>query len=114
MCLILFYILQVRMYYDEANAIQPKEIVEPKDIWLPLGYNAPEEARLNRFGLYALQGAIDWQLLNDWWLVHKQGASTPNWEDFQLSYEKQTALKSSGTKYFARRRNGTRIAISGN
>ncbi len=48
--------------------------------WLPAGYSAPEEARLESYGPRFLRGIIDWSALADWWLAHKGGANTPNWD----------------------------------
>ena len=48
--------------------------------WMPLSYKEPEEARLEEFGprWYSLPSV--WNELQDWWLVHKSGANTPNWD----------------------------------
>ncbi len=35
---------------------------------------------MEQFGPQALPRALDWDALADWWLVHKQGANTPNWD----------------------------------
>jgi hypothetical protein len=48
--------------------------------WLPGGYSAPKEARLESYGPRFLPGIIDWSSLRDWWLAHKRGANTPNWD----------------------------------
>lgn len=48
--------------------------------WMPAGYPAPEEARLDRFGPEVLPDSSAWQALRTWWLVHGRGANTPNWD----------------------------------
>jgi hypothetical protein len=53
--------------------------VHPMDEWMPKGYDNPTEARLERFGPQVLP-LINWQILQDWWLVHKRRANTPNWD----------------------------------
>jgi hypothetical protein len=58
----------------------------PESIWQPRGHGAPEEARLEAFGPRALPAQSIWPELQDWWLKHKRGANTPNW-DIALSCE---------------------------
>lgn len=48
--------------------------------WLPLSYKEPEEARLEEFGPAWDPLMPVWQEIQDWWLVHKKGANTPNWD----------------------------------
>jgi hypothetical protein len=48
--------------------------------WQPMGHAAPMEARLERFGPGAIPGHPAWPALRDWWLKHKRGANTPNWD----------------------------------
>jgi hypothetical protein len=55
-------------------------VVTQNDIWMPLGYQDPKEARLESFGPAVLPDLINWKILSDWWLVHKRGANTPNWD----------------------------------
>jgi hypothetical protein len=51
-----------------------------KDAWhRPTKYD-PREARLGYDVPTSFQGAIDWGLLVDWWLVHKGVANIPNWD----------------------------------
>jgi len=47
---------------------------------MPCGPDAPMEARLERHGQRWLPGHPAWRVLQDWWLVHKAGANTPNWD----------------------------------
>lgn len=47
---------------------------------MPLGYSRSDEARLERFGPDWLPGDDRWAELEDWWLVHKRAANTPNWD----------------------------------
>jgi hypothetical protein len=54
--------------------------VQPSSAWLPRSQTEPEEARLETFGPRHLPGVIEWPRLSDWWLVHKEGANTPNWD----------------------------------
>jgi hypothetical protein len=53
-------------------------VVTQNDIWMPLGYHDPKEARLESFGPTALPELINWKILSGWWLIHKRGANTPN------------------------------------
>jgi hypothetical protein len=48
-------------------------------MYMPRGYKAADEARLEHFGPRWLQSTI-WVNLQDWWLLHKRGANTPNWD----------------------------------
>ena len=48
--------------------------------WMPRGQGKPAEARLNTFGPKWLPGHPAWPAIRDWWLVHKNGANTPNWD----------------------------------
>ena len=54
-------------------------IVQTTDVWMPKGHSEPEEARLRQLGTEILPG-LDWKAIQDWWLVHKRGANTPNWD----------------------------------
>ena len=48
--------------------------------YMPRGAAAPQEARLEHFGPTWLQGHPAWADLRSWWLTHKRGATTPNWD----------------------------------
>jgi hypothetical protein len=48
--------------------------------FMPQGVDAPTEARLERFGPSWLPESPVWSVLEDWWLCHKSGANTPNWD----------------------------------
>jgi hypothetical protein len=48
--------------------------------WMPNGYRAIEEARLDTFGPSLLPESDVWATLRRWWLVHGRGANTPNWD----------------------------------
>jgi hypothetical protein len=49
------------------------------DIWMPLDRDSPGEARLGFNGLGVLT-EDNQQDLTKWWLVHRSGANTPNWD----------------------------------
>jgi hypothetical protein len=55
-------------------------MVAAEDQWQPLGYQRPNEARLDHFGAQELPEAINWNELTNWWLIHARGANTPNWD----------------------------------
>lgn len=72
---------------EEEFASELTSLLEPMDAmvtventWKPIGYRAPDEARLERFGPEVLPDVVDWQTLSDWWLCYKRGANTPNWD----------------------------------
>lgn len=48
--------------------------------WMPCGYDAPQEARLETFGPRILPNRGIWDGLRKWWLAHEEGANTPNWD----------------------------------
>ena len=48
--------------------------------FMPQGVDASAEARLDSFGPSWLPESPAWATLKDWWLCHKAGASTPNWD----------------------------------
>lgn len=48
--------------------------------WMPRGYAAPDEARLETFGPEILADRRIWEQLRKWWLAHEEGANTPNWD----------------------------------
>jgi hypothetical protein len=59
--------------------IQPVEArITARSSWMPRGYGATEEARLETFGPEALPKEGVWQTLRRWWLAHERGANTPN------------------------------------
>src|SRR5690242_12842850 len=47
--------------------------------WMPRGFDSPREARLEHFGPIVLPSTV-WNDLRRWWLVHEEGANTPNWD----------------------------------
>ncbi len=49
------------------------------DRWMPEGYRNVREARLDLLGEEYLPDDIR-KAPTDWWLVHKAGANTPNWD----------------------------------
>ena len=49
-------------------------------IWMPRNHEDATEARLERFGLRAFSQMDSWTELEGWWLAHKSGANTPNWD----------------------------------
>jgi hypothetical protein len=48
-----------------------------KSVWVPRGYSAPKEARLERATF--LDATLRKQI-RSWWLKHHKGANTPNWD----------------------------------
>ena len=50
------------------------------DRWMPRGHAHPREARLETFGPAWLPGHPAWPALSTWWLAHRRGANTPNWD----------------------------------
>ena len=48
--------------------------------WMPRGHTSPDEGRLETFGPSWLPAHPAWPALEDWWLIHKGGANTPNWD----------------------------------
>ena len=54
----------------------PDVLVSPDDKWMPLGKHSVREARLDK----ALTPPAVREQLLDWWLVHRRGANTPNWD----------------------------------
>jgi hypothetical protein len=64
--------------------LRPVQIAaDAETLFMPRGYAEPDEARLERFGPLWLPDRDVWQTLQSWWLIHKAGANTPNW-DFAL------------------------------
>ena len=57
----------------------PREI-EGEVHWMPQGHGNPDEGRLETFGPSWLPGHPAWREMEDWWLKHKRGANTPNWD----------------------------------
>ena len=47
---------------------------------MPRGFQDPMEARLEIFGPDWMPAHPAWAKLADWWLLHKRGANTPNWD----------------------------------
>jgi hypothetical protein len=54
-------------------------IVGSSDLWMPKGHGDDTEARLEQFGPQVLP-TVDWNILQDWWLVAKRGAKRPEWD----------------------------------
>jgi hypothetical protein len=69
-------------FREELNDLlkDTSAVVGPSDSWMPTGWNAPQEARLERFGPDRLPEATDWAKLVRWWLEYPTGANTPNWD----------------------------------
>lgn len=77
---VLDWVEQSRFLPELLALAAPVDCRVTKDsIWQPLGYRRPSESRLEYFGPSAIPG-IDWKQLEDWWLVHRRGANTPNWD----------------------------------
>jgi len=66
---------------DLAALLAPVPIAFPADaLFMPRGVDSPDEARLERFGPQLIDDGSLWTDLEDWWLCHKAGANTPNWD----------------------------------
>jgi len=64
-----------------ADLIAPVPAVfGEKPLVMPLGKGSSNEARLESFGPLWLPESGAWRKLEDWWLVHKAHANTPNWD----------------------------------
>jgi hypothetical protein len=64
-----------------VDLIAPAPVVfGEKSLVMPLGEDYPNEARLETFGPLWLPASDAWRKLEDWWLVHKARANTPNWD----------------------------------
>lgn len=67
--------------------VELRQLVQPVDVritersqWMPRGYGAIEEARLETFGPQIKPESTTWDSLRKWWLVHEGRANTPNWD----------------------------------
>lgn len=68
-------------FLDDFTAMLAAAEARPEaNKWLPKGHSDATEARLETFGPLHLRDAIDWNAVSDWWLAHKRGANTPNWD----------------------------------
>ncbi len=69
-------------FLDEFSALlSPVPVSFSADAhFMPRGESAPDEARLERFGPELIPDSGVWTELEDWWLCHKGGANTPNWD----------------------------------
>ena len=69
-------------FAKELSALFPLIHVEVSvgAMWMPRGYEAPAEARLENFGPAWMPSHPVWGKLQDWWLLHKRRANTPNWD----------------------------------
>jgi len=66
---------------DLQSLLSPVPVTIPPDAaFMPRGYAEPEEARLERFGPQLWPDSPAWESLQDWWLIHRRGANTPNWD----------------------------------
>lgn len=54
--------------------------VSRADIWRPLGWRDPAEAKLDREFAQATGDLFDAEALERWWLAHPRGANVPNWD----------------------------------
>lgn len=54
--------------------------ISADSIFMPRGYEAPSEARMESFGPSWLPASGVWSVLKEWWLRHLAGANTPNWD----------------------------------
>jgi hypothetical protein len=64
-----------------AELLEPAAVsLTPPRVFMPQGRANPREARLEYFGPEVMPGHSAWRTLQDWWLIHKGGANTPNWD----------------------------------
>ncbi|MBE0418357.1 MAG: hypothetical protein IBX63_11385 [Coriobacteriia bacterium] len=70
------------LFLDEmSDLLMPVPAAFPAEArFMPRGEAAPDEARLERFGPQLIDDDALWDELEDWWLCHKAGANTPNWD----------------------------------
>jgi hypothetical protein len=62
-----------------SRLFAPNAEIDPsRHVWQPRGFDAPDEARLDRSPRFL--GAAQRKLLTDWWLAVPRGANTPNWD----------------------------------
>lgn len=54
-------------------------VITVHDQWMPIGYDASREAKLDRNDLGVLTPKM-MEELAAWWLVHRRGANVPNWD----------------------------------
>lgn len=74
--------LDQQHFPDQLNdlVVTTGATIDISDSWKPKGHNVDQEPKLHSFGPKALPSLINWNELVDWWLVHKGGAMTPNWD----------------------------------
>ncbi len=65
--------------FEELLNVQECAVPCPP-VWQPMGYCHPEEACLEDCGARFLSGIDCWGELAGWWLLHRRGANTPNWD----------------------------------
>jgi hypothetical protein len=66
---------------DLVRLLSPvPSVITESSPWMPKGHSCSQEAELHRFGPKVLPDACDWDELHSWWLEHKRGARTPNWD----------------------------------
>lgn len=54
--------------------------LDAHSFWMPRGHRCPHEARLETFGPRVFPNHTAWEELTQWWLHHRRGANTPNWD----------------------------------
>lgn len=61
------------------NCLAPADFrVTEKHQWAPAGFLNPEEAKLGESDIFLSEP--NRKILQDWWLVNRRGANTPNWD----------------------------------
>jgi hypothetical protein len=58
----------------------PGVVIDRDDVWHPIGYQKPDEARLEKFGPREFPHLVSSASLKGWWLAHNGRANTPNWD----------------------------------
>jgi hypothetical protein len=74
-------VLQPNFASELCDLVAPVRLcTNDASVWMPMSHLKPEEARLERFGPRFLPNHSAWEELQRWWLAHRRGANTPNWD----------------------------------
>jgi hypothetical protein len=78
---VLYWTSHPRFLPELLALVQPVDCrVTADSVFLPMGLEESQEARLESFGPIAIPGHRAWPELVTWWLRHLLGANTPNWD----------------------------------
>ena len=61
-----------------TNLVQPYATVRPDDVWMPRGFQKPDEARMGESKSFL--SAKQRETITAWWLKKRGRANTPNWD----------------------------------